>query len=99
MGQDQGVGREVKRRREEHGWSQTRLAVEAGMSVSGVSMIESGHRNLTTTTLAKLAKALGVEVGELFPKAQAPLPLEPEAAGLAAADPSGKLSATTVLEE
>jgi len=77
MDQDQGVGREIKRLREGRGWSQTRLAVEADMSVSGISMIEGGHRNLTTTTLGKLAKALGVEVADLFPKkAQAPLPLD-----------------------
>ncbi len=74
MDYDQGVGRQVKRLREAKGWSQTRLAVEADMSVSGISMIENGHRNLSTATLAKLAEALGVEVRELFPLEQAPLP-------------------------
>jgi transcriptional regulator with XRE-family HTH domain len=74
MDQDQGVGREVRRLREAKGWSQTKLAVEAGMSVSGISMIENGHRNLSTTTLAKLAEALGVGVRDLFPLDQAPLP-------------------------
>jgi|SRR5215207_10584372 transcriptional regulator with XRE-family HTH domain len=74
MDQDQGVGREVKRLREARGWSQTRLAGEAGMSASGVSMIENGHRNLSTETLAKLAKALGVEVRDLFPLGQPRLP-------------------------
>ena len=54
---DQGVGHEVKRLREQRDWSQAKLAVEAEMSVSGVSMIENGQRNLTTTTLAKLANA------------------------------------------
>jgi transcriptional regulator with XRE-family HTH domain len=73
MDQDQGVGREVKRLREGRGWSQAKLAVEAGMSVSGVSMIENGHRNLSTATLAKLAEAFGVEVRDLFPLAQSPL--------------------------
>jgi transcriptional regulator with XRE-family HTH domain len=71
---DQGVGHEVKRLREERGWSQAKLAVEADMSVSGVSMIENGQRNLTTTTLAKLANAFSVEVADLFPKGQLPLP-------------------------
>jgi transcriptional regulator with XRE-family HTH domain len=74
MDHDQGVGRQVKKLREAKGWSQTRLAVEAGMSVSGISMIENGHRNLSTVTLAKLAEALGVEVRDLFPLEQAPLP-------------------------
>lgn len=74
MDHDQGVGRQVKKLREEKGWSQTRLAVEADMSVSGISMIENGHRNLSTVTLGKLAEALGVEVRDLFPLEQAPLP-------------------------
>jgi transcriptional regulator with XRE-family HTH domain len=78
MDQDQGVGREIKRLREAKGWSQTRLATEADMSVSGISMIENGHRNLSTTTLAKLAEALGVGVRDLFPLAQAPLPDQEE---------------------
>jgi transcriptional regulator with XRE-family HTH domain len=70
---DQGVGGEIKRLRSERDWSMAKLAVEADMSVSGVSMIENGKRNLTTTTLAKLARAFGVEVADLFPKAEAPL--------------------------
>lgn len=78
MDQDQGVGHEVKRLREERGWSQAKLAVEADMSVSGVSMIENGQRNLTTTTLAKLARAFRLEIVDLFPKVLAPLQLELE---------------------
>ncbi len=79
---DQGVGKVVKRLREERNWSQTKLAVEADMSVSGISMIENGHRNLSTATLAKLAEALDVEIADLFPKAEARLwsddsPVEP----------------------
>jgi transcriptional regulator with XRE-family HTH domain len=75
---DQGVGHRVKGLREERNWSQAKLAVEADMSVSGVSMIENGQRNLTTTTLGKLARAFGVEVADLFPKAEEPLPFEEE---------------------
>ncbi|MEJ7815968.1 MAG: helix-turn-helix transcriptional regulator [Rubrobacter sp.] len=71
---DGGIGREVRRLRELRGWSQSKLAVEAEMSVSGVSMIENGHRNLTTTTLEKLARSLGVEVRDLFPLGQPQLP-------------------------
>ena len=65
------VGREVRRLREERGWGQAKLAVEAGMAVSGVSQIENGKRNPNSATLTKLARALGVEVGDLFPKAEA----------------------------
>jgi transcriptional regulator with XRE-family HTH domain len=74
QGVDQGVGARIKRLREERDWSMAKLAVEADMSVSGVSMIENGKRNLTTTTLAKLARAFGVEIRDLFPLGQTPLP-------------------------
>ena len=72
------VGREVRRLREERGWGQAKLAVEAGMAVSGVSQIENGKRNPNSATLLKLAKALGVEVADLFPKAAEPLPFSSE---------------------
>ncbi len=71
-----GIGREVKRLREGRGWSQAELAVYAGSSQPTVNQIETGKRNPSTATLEKLAEALGVEVGSLFPKGQAPLPLE-----------------------
>jgi transcriptional regulator with XRE-family HTH domain len=74
---DQGVGGEIKRLRSERDWSMAKLAVEADMSVSGVSMIENGKRNLTTTTLAKLARAFDVEVVDLFPKTESRSSLEP----------------------
>jgi transcriptional regulator with XRE-family HTH domain len=68
------VGREIRRLREEKGWSQAKLAGAAGMGVSGVSQIETGARNPSAVTLAKIAEALGVEVADLFPKEQPPLP-------------------------
>jgi transcriptional regulator with XRE-family HTH domain len=74
---DQDIGHVVKQLRDERGWGQARLAVEAKMSVSGVSQIENGKRNLSTATLAKLADAFGVEVADLFPKAQTSLFTQP----------------------
>lgn len=68
------VGREIRRLREARGWSQAKLAGDTGMGVSGISQIETGTRNPSAVTLAKIAGALGVEVGNLFPKEQAPLP-------------------------
>ena len=73
---DHDVGREIKRLREQRGWSQAKLAVAADMAVSGVSQIENGKRNLSTVTLAKLARALEVEVADFFPKAQTSLSFE-----------------------
>ena len=70
------VGHEIRRLREARGWSQAKLAGDTGMGVSGISQIETGARNPSAVTLWKIAGALGVEVGDLFPKAQSPLPFE-----------------------
>jgi transcriptional regulator with XRE-family HTH domain len=85
---------EVKRLRQEREWNQTELAYHAGLAPSVISQIENGKRDPSARTLRKLAAALGVEVGDLFPKAQAPLPT-----GLANADPSAELAETAMLEE
>lgn len=72
---------EVKRLRQEREWNQTELAYHAGLAPSVISQIENGKRDPSARTLRKLADALEVEVGDLFPKAQVPLPLEELAAG------------------
>lgn len=74
------VGREIRRLREAKGWSQAKLAGDTGMGVSGISQIETGARNPSAVTLSKIAEALGVEVGDLFPKAQTPQPSPEDAA-------------------
>jgi len=71
------VGGHIKRLREERGWSQPRLAVEAGVAVSAVSQIENGRRSPNVSTLDKLAEAFGVEVADFFPKAPRRSSLEP----------------------
>ena len=71
---------EVKRLRREREWNQTELAYHAGLAPSVISQIENGKRDPTARTLRKLAEALGVEVGDLFPKPQAPQPSLEDAA-------------------
>lgn len=73
-----GVGEEVKRLRQAKGWTQEQLAVYAGSSQPTVNLLEAGKRNPSAATLAKIAGALGVEVGDFFPKGQPPLPLDVE---------------------
>jgi transcriptional regulator with XRE-family HTH domain len=68
------VGAEIRRIREGRGWTGAQLAVYAGMAPSAVSQIETGRRSPNTGSLAKIAKALEVEVVDLFPKGQASLP-------------------------
>ncbi len=93
------VGREVRRLREARGWGQTKLAAAADMAVSGVSQIENGHRNPNSATLIKLARALDVEVVDLFPKAQAPLPLDYGAVGYHPMDATRLLTVVEDLED
>jgi transcriptional regulator with XRE-family HTH domain len=91
---------QLKRLRKARGLSQAKLAALADLDPSTVSQIETGARRANTRTLERLAAALGAEVADLFPKAQAPLPLEPKAPGLADLDPStSKLTAAAALEK
>jgi transcriptional regulator with XRE-family HTH domain len=87
---------ELRRLRKEKGLSQAKLAVMAGLDPSTVSQIETGARRANTRTLERLAAVLGTEVADLFPKAQAPLPLDSTGDGAA---PSGKLAEAAVLED
>src|SRR5829696_1585635 len=70
----ESIGHNIRRLRDEKGWNQTELGFHADTSPSIISLIENGKRNPSTATLAKIAGALGVEVVDLFPKAQPPLP-------------------------
>jgi transcriptional regulator with XRE-family HTH domain len=67
---------EVKQLRLARKWNQTELAYHAGLAPSVISEIENGKRDPSARTLRKLAEAFEVDVADLFPKAQAPLPLE-----------------------
>lgn len=64
----------IKELRTEKGWNQTVLGYHAGLSPSQISLIESGKRNPSAETLQGIATALGVGVGDLFPKAPSSSP-------------------------
>lgn len=67
------VGKTVRRLREVRGLNQAQLAVSVGTGPSAISQIENGKRSPNSETLVKLARALEVEVADLFPKGQASL--------------------------
>lgn len=67
---------ELTRIRNVRGWSQQKLSDVAKVNKATINQIERGRRSPNVETLEKLAAALGVEIGDLFPKAQVPLPLE-----------------------
>jgi transcriptional regulator with XRE-family HTH domain len=61
------MGYRIKEIRESKNMSQEELARKSGVSRVTISGIENGTtRATTTTTLVKLAKALGVTVDQIF---------------------------------
>jgi len=60
------LGQNVRRTREEKGWSQEAFAHEAGIHRTYVSDIERGARNPTILIVEKLAAALGVSASQLL---------------------------------
>jgi len=60
------LGQNLKRIRTKKGISQGDIVKTLGMPKSFVSSIENGKTNPTLATIAKLAKAIGVSVGELM---------------------------------
>jgi transcriptional regulator with XRE-family HTH domain len=60
------LGDNVKRLRQDKGWSQEDYADRAGIHRTYVSDIERGARNPTITVVEKLAKPLGVQAGMLL---------------------------------
>lgn len=67
---------ELRRIRKERGLSQQRLAELANVDKVTIVHIEGGKVSPKVETLEKLAEALGVELGDFFPKAQMELPLD-----------------------
>jgi len=64
---------ELRKMREEAGVSQSELARQSGVDRATINRVEMGRRSPSIETLEKLAAAMGTEVADFFPKAQAPL--------------------------
>ncbi len=60
------VGENVRRLREDRGWTQHELSKASDLHVTYLSGIECGRRNITVGIIARLAEALEVPPGELF---------------------------------
>jgi transcriptional regulator with XRE-family HTH domain len=59
-------GKRVRELRVKRKWSQERLAEESGLHATYISGIERGKRNVGMENVVKLARALKVDVGQLF---------------------------------
>ena len=60
------LGREVRRRRHAQGLTLDALSAGAGLGANYIGSIESGKRDPSITTVAKLAAGLGAPLGELL---------------------------------
>ena len=61
------LGQQIRRLREDKGLSQEEFAGLADIDRAYYGGIERGERNVAAVNLIKIADALKVEVGELFP--------------------------------
>ena len=59
-------GKQLKKLREEKGFSQAQLAFEAGIEISQVSRIERGLINTTIANVKLISKILDVPIIKLF---------------------------------
>ena len=64
------LGLQIRKLREEKGYSQEGFAAEVGLDRAYYGGVERGERNVAALNLIQISIALGVEVGELFPTVQ-----------------------------
>jgi transcriptional regulator with XRE-family HTH domain len=62
----QTFGRNMRRRRKDLGMSQEELGDRAGLEQSYISNVEAGTRNVSIDNIARIARSLGAEIGQLF---------------------------------
>ncbi len=70
------VGERLAELREQKALTLHELEELSGVGADSISKIENGHRKPRPSTLRKMARALGVEVEDFFPKAEAAPRLE-----------------------
>ena len=63
-------GAALRRVRLKAGLSQERLGLEAGVQRNFISLIETGQNQPTISTIAKLARALGMKASQLVAEAE-----------------------------
>lgn len=66
MDEKQMLGKRIKELRGRRGYSQEVLSERMGVSAKYLSSVERGKENPTLDLLVKLAKALKVDLGDLF---------------------------------
>ena len=65
-------GRRLRELRRERGLSQEELAFRAGLHRTYVSSVERGERNVALINIERLARALEIDMCDLFPRTPDP---------------------------
>lgn len=60
------LGARIRNARRARGWTQEKLAGEAGVGRDAVLRVEKGHRNARPSTISKVAGALGLDYRDLM---------------------------------
>jgi transcriptional regulator with XRE-family HTH domain len=60
------LGKSISTAREARDMSQLDLCSEIGMEKTNLSAIENGRKNISSTTIRRIADGLGCEIGDLF---------------------------------
>ena len=60
------LGKRIRELRAERGYSQESFAAEVGLDRSYMGSVERGERNVAALNLIRIARALQVQIGELF---------------------------------
>lgn len=58
-------GDRMRKRRQDLGWSQEKLAEESGLHWTYISSVERGERNISLLNILRVAEALNIDPGTL----------------------------------
>lgn len=94
------LGSRIRELRSEHGWTQEQFAEFCGVHRTYMGHVERGEKNVSLSTVLRVANALGVRVAELFGRGsalpeQTPALTKPGASGV----PLGRLDVNRILDE
>lgn len=64
----QTIGKRLRQYRTQKGYSQERLAEQAGLHPTYIGQIERGEKNLTVESLSRITEALDLPMSQLFEK-------------------------------
>lgn len=59
------IGKRIRQKREDRGWSQERLAIEADIDNSHLGKLERGEGNPTVKLVFRIAQALEIDFRDL----------------------------------